>query len=743
MAPVVLCVAEKPSLASSIANFLSDGTHATRRGSQDVHEFRREFKGQLCDFRVTAVLGHVLTIDFPSKFQSWDLDPGVLFDAPVQKKEASPGARVVEHLEREAKGAAHLILWLDCDREGENICFEVMDACVPVMRPPPGAARDAHVHRAKFSAVTKRSIEDAMRSLGKPNRDEALAVDARQELDLKIGVAFTRFQTRFFQGKYDAFDSSVVSYGPCQTPTLGFAVARHLEIAAHVSEDYWTLEVELMGPAPRPTSDANTGTITTARVRTGHPGVEDSTSAALKTLRPTWARGRVFDGDVGELYRATCAECARAAVVDFAETEETKPRPPGLNTVDMLKAASAGMGLGAHRCMQLAERLYIQGYVSYPRTESTAYPPGFDLRGTLATQTSHPQIGEHARGLLDGGERLRARGGVDAGDHPPITPAAPATESDVGGGDAWRLYDFIARRFVASVSSDCAYVRQRATLDVAGERFAVDGRSVTDPGWTSVMPWRGVEDDPLGPLTPGATIPVSAVRLIPRQTAPPSHLTESELIGLMERHGIGTDASIPTHINNVEKRKYVEVRSGGSRADGSGVDAVARVPRHRPGTRLAHDPIAGGETAGSGRVRRGGARVGGGARPATVCGEVRQLRRRRGSHGRALRGALRSRLGRGANVQQVRPMRPIPHPRRRASETPVLRGGGRDVRTAPGTGQTLQRPRVRRVRLRTPTQRAGRPRLSAVPVLPQPPAVPGRANPGKRRGRVPASARAP
>ena len=197
--PVVLCVAEKPSLASSIANFLSDGTHATRRGSQDVHEFRREFKGQLCDFRVTAVLGHVLTIDFPSKFQSWDLDPGVLFDAPVQKKEASPGARVVEHLEREAKGAAHLILWLDCDREGENICFEVMDACVPVMRPPPGAARDAHVHRAKFSAVTKRSIEDAMRSLGKPNRDEALAVDARQELDLKIGVAFTRFQTRFFR----------------------------------------------------------------------------------------------------------------------------------------------------------------------------------------------------------------------------------------------------------------------------------------------------------------------------------------------------------------------------------------------------------------------------------------------------------------------------------------------------------------------------------------------------------------
>ena len=197
MTQTILMVAEKPSIANSLANALSKGRHTSRKGvsqAVQVHEFQGTFQGQSAFIKITSVAGHVYTTDFPPQYQNWDrTEPVTLFDAEVVKIEANPKTRLPAHLKAEAKGVSHLVLWLDCDREGENICFEVIRNVKPSLSNP------KNVWRAKFSSLVPSDLVKAYEHLGWPNENEAQSVDARQEIDLKLGVAFTRFQTRYFQ----------------------------------------------------------------------------------------------------------------------------------------------------------------------------------------------------------------------------------------------------------------------------------------------------------------------------------------------------------------------------------------------------------------------------------------------------------------------------------------------------------------------------------------------------------------
>ena len=171
-----LHVAEKPSLAKSIAQLLSSSseekklddddcdesslgnkrglkTKKTTVGSIEMHEFYRPFLRKKCLHRFTSVAGHVCSIDFPDKFQDWDLDPKLLFDCKTEKKVTA--GRIRGSLEREARTCDALVLWLDCDREGENICFEVMDAVVPRMRG--GGGRYENVYRQSLARYRNRA----------------------------------------------------------------------------------------------------------------------------------------------------------------------------------------------------------------------------------------------------------------------------------------------------------------------------------------------------------------------------------------------------------------------------------------------------------------------------------------------------------------------------------------------------------------------------------------------------------
>ncbi|XP_065332165.1 DNA topoisomerase 3-beta-1 [Cloeon dipterum] len=524
-----LMVAEKPSLAASLANILSNGRSTNRKGINNacsIHEWNMQFKGESVHFLMTSVCGHVMSLDFVGKFNNWDrVDPAELFHCPTEKKEAVAKLKMPPFLAKEAKGCDYLVLWLDCDKEGENICFEVIDAVRESMR-----ITDHNVFRAHFSAITEKDIKAAMNNLGKPNENEAKSVDARQELDLRIGCAFTRFQTRFFQGKYGDLDASLISYGPCQTPTLGFCVQRHDEIQTFKPEPYWVLQV-------------------TVQTSEGKEVVLD------------WERVRCFEKEIATMFLMQVKEFKEAKVTSVSMKEKAKVRPLALNTVELMRVASSGLGMGPHHAMQIAERLYTQGYISYPRTETTHYPENFDLLEVLRQQQHSSDWGEEVREVLSSGIN-RPKKGHDAGDHPPITPMRTASRSELDG-DSWRLYDYITRHFIATVSRDCTYLSTTAKFEIGKEVFKCTGKTLLDPGYTIVMHWQSFsKNETVPPFSDGEIVNIQEAKLQECQTCPPDYLTESELITLMEKHGIGTDASIPVHINNICQRNYVAVGSG-------------------------------------------------------------------------------------------------------------------------------------------------------------------------------------
>ena len=187
---------------------------------------------------ITSVTGHLMQQDFPEGLQKWgQIDPARLLDldVPVVKTIPEDKSNLEKNLTEEARRCSQLICFLDCDREGENISFEVIDTCKK-------ANRRITARRAHFSALIARDIHRSMRNLTDPDKRVSDAVDARQEIDLRLGAAFTRFQTISLGKVFEETADKLMSWGPCQFATLGFVVDRKWKIDKFSQEDFWTIQ---------------------------------------------------------------------------------------------------------------------------------------------------------------------------------------------------------------------------------------------------------------------------------------------------------------------------------------------------------------------------------------------------------------------------------------------------------------------------------------------------------------------
>ncbi|KAL3140647.1 hypothetical protein ABBQ32_005213 [Trebouxia sp. C0010 RCD-2024] len=524
----VLNVAEKPSVSREVSNCLSGGTaRRINAGHIQNYAFDYSINGQQCEMVFSAVAGHLQSLDFTDSHKKWHSCPPVdLYTAPVIKFVPEDKMDLKVNLEQQARQSDWLVLWLDCDREGENIAYEVIDVCLKV-RPR------LVVKRARFSALIARDLHHAVNNLVAPNQDDAKAVDARQEIDLRIGSSFTRMQTLLLQSKFDWSSQGVqdeqpmISYGPCQFPTLGLIVQRAWEIQAHVPEDFWHIQVT-------------------------HTGDD------RKRCEFSWDRGRLFDHTAATLLYEMCVEEPQATVTKVQGKERRRQPPVPLSTLEMQKKATQSLHMPGERIMKVAEELYQSGFISYPRTETDSFPPGMDLMAMVRDHAGDSRWGAHAHAIANGNMwKPPGNGGHDDKAHPPIHPTKHTAGESGWNSEKSRLYEFIVRSFLATCSKAAVGFETRLEIQVAGEGFSTTGLMVTERNWLEVYPytkWGG--NDSLPHLQEGQTFMPSHLMLKEGRTQPAARLSERDLIALMEQHNIGTDATVSEHIQKQLSRGY-------------------------------------------------------------------------------------------------------------------------------------------------------------------------------------------
>ncbi|MGE3235172.1 MAG: DNA topoisomerase 3 [Thermoleophilia bacterium] len=575
MPSLVIC--EKPSVAQDVAKALI-GPKAKRVGDH--------WEGP--DAIVAFAVGHLVEqVDpdaYDTRYKKWSYD-----DLPILPEEFryhprdAKAAKTLKGLHALMKRPDVDVIVNACDagREGELIFKLILETA-------PKAAREKPVRRAWFSSMTQKAIRDAFDALRDDEQMQPLeaAARARSEADWLVGMNATRAATT----KAGSI-RKVLSLGRVQTPTLALIVNRDLAIAAFVPEDYWEVE------------------------------------AAFATAGGAPYKGLWHEGATTRLTSAEPAEAIAAAAsgqpgtVEALETKPQTEQPPLLYDLTTLqREANSRFGFSASRTLGTAQALYDQHkLLTYPRTNSR-FLSG-DMAGQLKSVVSGvgaaaAEYASPARYVL-GLDRLplgRVVNDAKVTDHHAIIPTEG--DHDLSGltRDERRIYDMVARRFLAVFHPAAKFERTVVETRVGEHLFRSRGKVLIEAGWRAAYGEEGQADAAEAPagaqngkgdeeseqslpqLAVGDAVTCTQAEALAKQTKPPARYSEGTLLRAMETAGklvdddeaaeamkdagIGTPATRAATIERLVDAEYVEREGRALRATEKGVGLVRMLGDH-------------------------------------------------------------------------------------------------------------------------------------------------------------------
>jgi DNA topoisomerase-3 len=276
-----------------------------------------------------------------------------------------------------------------------------------------------------------------------------------------------------------------------------------------------------------------------------------------------WSRNHLFEKQAVEDIYQRCRANPEATVTNVISKQTRKFKPSPLTTVELQKSAGRLLRMSPKRVLDVAEKLYQRGILSYPRTETNQYDKDFDFHTLISKQTNDEAWGAFATRLEDSSAQAFEKpvnGAKNDQAHPPIHPTKYANDLAA---DEKKVYEYVTRRFLASCSKHAVGRQTTVELNIAGEIFSASGVVVVERNYLEVYTYDKWGGPALPEYNQGERFRPKKMEMKEGETTRPKLLTEADLVSLMDRNGIGTDATIAEHISKIVERDYVKMLKEG------------------------------------------------------------------------------------------------------------------------------------------------------------------------------------
>ncbi len=502
----VVIIAEKPKAGKKIAEAFGKYVQLT---SRSVKYWKVSYRGE--QLVIVTAAGHLYGLHGASGFPVYDMSWRPLWEIDKKARYTKKYMDVINYV---ASSAKLFVNACDYDIEGSVIGYLIIDKL----------GGTANAKRMKINALTRDEILKAFSDLQPLDLTMVDAGIARHKVDWLWGINVSR--ALMLSVKEVSKKRVILSAGRVQSPTLIQIVNREIERSLYfpLPEFKVKVKVEING-------------------KTFNTFVEES----FKTLSEA--------KELAEKLRRD------ALLVEEVSRSKTKLiRPPPFNLMDLQLEAGRLFGFSPYRVERLAEELYLDGLISYPRTNSQKIPPTVNIR-EIVEGISRGPLGRLIPLLnrLTQGKYVVRQGEKDDPAHPAIYP----TQSYVTKlpRDQYKLYELIVRRFLASISADAWLEKQSVILRFkeSGLSLNLSLQGVVERGWLDIYPYVRVRDENLLEVKRGEEAKVKGVSVVTSLGKPPQRYSKTTLLKWMENSNLGTEATRGRIIETLFERRYVKL----------------------------------------------------------------------------------------------------------------------------------------------------------------------------------------